>query len=764
LRAIKQILVSLGVVAATMHLPTMAAAGLASTAADFGQLPLRFEPNVGQAPATVKYTAESAGYRVALTPQGAYLSLPTGRLEHAQLRLSLAGASSSARMAAEHRLPTVTNYFLGSDRSQWRRGVPNFGTVRYQDVYPGVDWVIYGNHRHLEYDLVVAPHADPSRIRLQVDGAEQLSLDDNGDLLVRVRGQTLRQLKPVIYQSSHTGAKHYVAGHFTLSDREIGIAIGGYDPTRELIIDPVLIYSTYLGGSSSDSVTAIAVNSAGEAYVAGYTSSPNFPSVKPVSPAGGVNGGSAAFVAKFDSTGKTLLFATYVGGGGVLPSGDRATGLALDGSGNAYITGYTYSTTFPTVHPIQAKLSSTQLPTAFVAKLDSGGGSLAYSTYLGGRNGADYGTGIAVSSTGEAFVVGKAGSSDFRTQFGSFQILKSGATGFVAKLTAAGNALAYSTYLGGTTGGRDADLNDGVFAVAVDSSGAAYVAGSTFATNFPTVSPIQATNRASGGLNAFVTKLDPNGNSLMYSTYLGGSVGDRASAIAVDSTGNAYVTGSSLSPDFPLANAFQSKNNAKNSETAFVSKLSSTGTSLVFSTYLGGSTRDVATAIAVDSTGSAAVAGYSFSSDFPVASPVQSTNHAAAAFATNGFLAQFNAAGSALTIATYLGGSASAGTGASQQHVGDGINAIALGKDSEVFVAGAAGSFDFPLANAFQSKSTVPDTQTTGFVTKINMTMSTDPTTPPTGSPFGKGGGAIDWVLLALLGVGVAARLRASFA
>ena len=726
-------------------------------AADYGQLPIRFEPNVGQAPAAVKYLARDAGYRIALTGNAVLLSLrkaaSTGNgpadpriagsaaSAETQLRVRLDGSNAQPRLVAEQQQGSQSNYFIGNDPSKWHSHVANYRAVRYEKVYPGIDWVVYGNPRQLEYDLIVAPQADPGRIRLSIEGADHLALDEQGNLSVRVQEQTLRQFKPVIYQTTRTGERQAVDGRYVLDHGQVALALGDYDHDRQLIIDPVFAYSTYVGGSGNDQANAIAVDSGGDAYIAGFTFSTDFPAagvLQSVNNAAAA-GLSTAFVAKLNAAGTGLLYSTYLGGTVSLGKvndtlqGDTATAIAVDGTGNAYVAGYTTSTDFPTLNAYQTSNRS-QLGNAFVAKLAADGSALMYSTYLGGSDDSragyilfgDYANAIAVDSGGNAYVAGAAESTDFPT-VNPFQgtnnernsiFSEASTTGFVTKLNATGNALVYSTYLGGS--GRfgmheqTQMSGDSVNAIAVDSSGSAYVAGRTSSLDFPLVDPIQSSNNSvydSGGYTAFAAKFNPAGSALLYATYLGGSSGDEyASAIAVDRNGSAYIAGNTSSRDFPTVNPLQATNNAPSrTATAFVSKFNPAGTALSYSTYLGGSLSEQANAIAVSSAGEAYVAGSSNSVDFPTARPLQARNSAPPS-SYNGFVTAINAAGSALVYSTYLGGSG---------WNGDFINALAVDSAGNAYIAGAATSTDFPTLNPLQPTNHAPDGNSNAFVAKI---------------------------------------------
>ncbi len=556
--------------------------------------------------------------------------------------------------------------------------IPSYARVEYEDVYPGVNLVFHGNQGKLEYDFVVRPGADPGTIRFAFKGAEGVGLDNVGNLIVRTTGGHLIQPVPIVYQEIRS-LKRPVAGRYVIDGQDaVRFQVADYDVGRPLVIDPVLNYSTYLGGSGREFAGAIAVD-AGSVYVTGFTvsltSAHDFPTASPLQPASG--GGVDVFVAKLNPSGTALVYSTYLGGS----DDERGDGIAVDISGNAYVTGSTESMNFPTVNPMQPAYGGGDND-VFVAKLNATGSALVYSTYLGG-GGDDRGLAVAVDASGNAYVTGLTTSTNFPTANAVQATFAGGGRDvFVAKLNAAGAALAYSTYLGGS-GFEDAS------GIALDGQGSAYVTGFTTSANFPTVNAFQSTLRNGSG-NGFVTKLNPLGSAFAYSTYLGGSGGggDEGVGIAVDATGNAYVTGNTSAPDFPttpgvLQPALKAGANPFVND-AFVAKLNATGAGLVYSTYLGGSGNDISSAIAVDTAGNAHVVGSTGSSDFPTASPLQGAR-GGTSNALDAFVAKVNSAGSALMYSTYLG--------ASGDNRGVGI---AVDSSGAAYVSGQTNSPAFP--------------------------------------------------------------------
>ncbi len=691
---------------------TLPAAARAQIVASYGKLPLSFEANDGQAGAAVKFLSRGGGYTLFLTSTEAVLTLrhpsrdreradrtgakknpqipqisqnqkqsaPSAKSadENAVLRMKLVGANPVSRSSGLEELPGKVNYFIGNDPNKWRRNVRTYAKVRYEGVYPGVDLVYYGSQRQLEYDFVVAPGADASAIGLAFAGAQGVEIDPQGDLTLQAPAGEVRLRKPTMYQQVG-GIRKAVDGRYVWKGKQaVGFEVASYDRRHDLIIDPVLTYSTYLGGSGSDNGNAIAVDSLGNAYVTGGTTSTNFPIANAQWRGGNRNAGlEDAFVTKLNTnaSGSTsLVYSTYLGSGG----DDEAFGIAVDSSGNAYVAGFA-NLLFPTWPVVGGCLAGG----AFVAKLNATGNDLLYSDCLGETEAFA----IAVDSSGNAYVTGATLVS--RTRFDAF----------VAKIDPnAGDAtLVYSTHLG-STGDQLG------YGIAVDSSGSAYVTGETNSSNFPTTAnAFQASLGGPLGVrDAFVTKLDAAGK-VVYSTYLGGSDLDLGTGIAVDSSGNAYVTGTTTSSNFPTtANAFQASSPSQNSH-AFVTKINATGSALLYSTYLGGSGGEIEFGIAVDCSGNAYVTGVTDSSNFPRTADAFQTSNGGR---DDAFVTKINATGSALLYSTYLGGS-----GDDEGH------GIAVDSAGNTYVTGRTDSSNFPMANAY--RSTYGGGTRDAFVTKI---------------------------------------------
>ncbi len=647
----------------------------------YGRLPLSFEANCGQSEQACDYLARGAGYALFLKPTEAIFRLDQRHAaagsSSALLRMVLVRADAAPAEGVKE-LPGKVNYFVGNDPAGWRTDVRTFGRVRYHGIYPGIDLTYYGNQRQLEYDFEIAPGADPETVSLRFEGADKVEVDATGALLLTLGEKVIRQPKPTIYQEV-AGQKRAIEGGYVVAEGgRVGFTIGEYDTRLQLVIDPVLEYSTYLGGSGGDQALHIALDSAGNVYLVGLTTSTDFPTANSIQDAnGGVVGTLDAFVTKLNAAGTALVYSTYLGGDG----NDQGRGIAVDSSGNAYVTGVTNSTNFPTANAFDATIGNNG-DDAFVTKLNAAGNALVYSTFLGGDDSAEFGQAITVDSAGNAYVTGNTFSDDFPTVNPIQSAHAGGSTdAFLSKLNAAGSALVYSTYLGG-------DANDSGEGIKVDSAGNVYLGGDTFSTNFPTANPIQAALGGNG--DAFVLKVNAAGNALVYSTYLGGSAREACEDLAIDSAGNAYVTGDTESNNFPTANAFQSSNGGTVLlQDAYVAKINAAGSAFVFSTYLGGTGGEVGFGIAVDAASNVYVAGATGSNTtFPTANALQ----CARAGGADVFATKFNAAGSALVYSTYLGGAA-----------GDEARGVALDALGNAYIAGFTSSADFPTVNAIQS-------------------------------------------------------------
>jgi hypothetical protein len=668
-------------------------AGQAHVRKAYGTLPMSFDVNEGQAHEEVKFLSRANGYSLFLTSTEAVLALrrPTRRdmsqkglgrrmgvpaeaveSPSAVLRMRLAGARRPVEVKGIDPLPGRSHYFIGKDPRRWRTGVATYAGVRFTNVYDGVDLIYHGNQGQLEYDFVVAPGADANAIRVVFPGVDTPQVDTNGDLLFVLEGIQMHQRKPVVYQEE-AGVRREIAGGYVLDAAgEVGFRVAKYDTSRPLVIDPVLIYSTYLGGSGGEcgfGNGSIAVDASGSAYVAGCTPSTDFPTTSGSFQTTYGGGDVDAFVSKLNPEGSALVYSTYLGGS----LSDAVDDLAIDASDSVYLTGYTISPDFPTT---PGALDRTSANAAFVTKLSPSGSALVYST----RFPVD--GFLTVDNAGNAYVLG-AGGPGLPVTPGALQPAYGGGQldGYVAKLDPTGSALLYSTFLGGSGDESPSDM-------AGDSSGV-YIVGRTTSSDFPTTAgAFQRTcpfYPFSGGcFTAFASKIDAGGSALAYSTYLG-AVSDPRD-VAVGLSGEAYVTGITHGTFPTTPGAFQTTYGGGGDD-AFVTKLNATGTALVYSTYLGGRSWDGAEGIAVDAAGDAHVAGWTWSPDFPVANEVQPALRGEA----DAFVTKINSAGSAPIYSTYLGGSGA-----------ESAQSVAVDPAGSTYVMGGTQSTDFPTVNAIQ--------------------------------------------------------------
>ena len=635
----------------------------AGVLAAYGKLPLVFEKNLGQTDSRVKFLAHAGGYTLFLTDREAVLRLRASKVatnkerpgsvgrsaggqssDGAVVRLALSGPSSPAQVEGVEEQAGHSNYLIGNDPSRWQRNVPLYGRVKYHDVYPGIDAIYYGNQSRLETDYIVAPGADPSRISLRIRGGKKVSLNSQGDLVIASASGDLMLRRPNVYQEIDGKRREIAANYVQRSGRTVGVEIGSYDSQKPLVVDPVVVYSTYLGGATptsgnaTSSAAGVAVDSSGNAYVAGQTDTTDFPTTPGVYQGknnGGGFEGNNAFIAKLNPTGTSLTYSTYLGGS----VSDGAVGIGIDASGNAYVTGTTTSTDFPianasaAIQPVAPTKINLGAPSGFFAELDPNGVNLLYSTYLGGN-------------------------------------------------------------------GRDTPAGIAVLLAAPDGNPNAYIVGSTTSINFPfTPNALQTTNKTASSTgssdNVFVSQIDPlkSGlSALIYSTYLGGSVNDTGSAIAVDANSNVYITGSAGSFDFPTSkNAFQSS--LLGSADAFVARIDTVNSALVYSTFLGAGSPgpETGNCIAVDSNFKAFVGGHTYDTSFPVTTGALETMFPGVTGIGTGFVAQLDTAqslsSSTLVYATYLGGRTS----------GDQPHAIAIDSADNAYLTGETWSDNFPV-------------------------------------------------------------------
>jgi hypothetical protein len=576
-------------------------------------LPLRFEANHGQLHQDVRFYSRFAEQPVFLTGREALLSL-SGRV----LRVRPRGARANLAVRGVDLLPARSSYFLRNLSSQWRTGVEQFAAVRYEQIYPGIDLVYKGNGKRLEYDFVVEPGGDPRRIRMEFAGADRISVDDKGALIIRVGSTVLRQPRPFVYQETSANERTPIDGSYRIVGRnQIAFTLAPYDPQKTLVIDPIIVQGTYLGGLDNDVVTAVAMEPSGRLWITGYTTSPDFPALGAFRDASA--GRKDIFVAAFNPSrpgAESLVYSTYIGGS----EEDEPRGIAVDGAGSAFLTGFTSSTDFPVRNGYQdTNGGSRDIFVCQVNLTELGDPTLWYSTYFGGAQ-IDVGNAVAVDARGRVYITGYTSSEAFPLLGDSLQRSIRGGwdVAFVVlEPTRGGRETGrYSTLLGG----ESTDVGTGI---AVNAEGTAiFMGGYSMSPDFPsTLGAFQPVYKGRG--DAFVARIDlsrPALDALIYATLLGGSDLDQASAMTIDPQGRVYLAGTTFSTDLPLSpNAYQTRNAGESD--IFAARFDFTrppGQELTYSSYLGGSRTDVGYGLAVDRVGRIQLAGYTFSADFPV--------------------------------------------------------------------------------------------------------------------------------------------------
>jgi len=692
--------------AARIHNTARTATSTRKVLENYSRLPRSFEANFGQCDPKVRFLSRSISDTLFLTPNEVVLTfsdagapaslgktrrLPTATGAIARtglLRMEFVGANALPELNGTEELPGKKHYLRGDSIAESITNIPTYAKVIYHDIFPGVDLIFYGYNGRFEFDAIVAPGSDSRKVKLRFEGASRPVLSAQGDLIMETGGGPVQFHSPFAYQEVE-GARKQIAARYRLKHNEVSFSLGPYDSSHALVIDPTLGYSTYLGSgnkSGRDVANAVAVDAAGNLYLAGDTNSADFPTVNAMFPRcasssqGACNEG---FIAKLDAGGSRLVYSTYLTGSWAGGS-NFIHGIAADAAGNAYVTGTIASTT------------------AFVMKLDPTGARLWIQTFMGGPLSA--GWGVAVDKSGYIYVTGDTMARDFSPLVNPLQP-KSGkdsctvgprALGypqdaFVAKLSPWGG-LVYSTFLGG-------DGFDAGRAITADDEGNAYVVGNTSSANFPTVNPLQGTikdlapfqvrdcnyTKEYGG-DAFLAKINPDGSALLFSTYLGGILDDAALGVALDGSGNILMTGQTGSPDFPVKNPLQPDLHGQD---GFIAKINPAGTQLVYSTFIGGYGNQSAAGVAADANGNAYVTGWTASSDFPLAQAIQPLG--GNGWAGDAFVLKLNATGDTLFYSTLLGGTES-----------DAGTAIAIDPANNACVAGQTNSIDFPTVNPFQ--------------------------------------------------------------
>lgn len=651
------------------------------------RLPATFEPNVGQDPPGVEMSARTPGQALFLGKGEAVFASDA----HWPLRMEFIGSAPEVSISGDSVQPGYSNYFLGNDPTHWRTQVPNYSRAIYRGLYPGVDLAFYENQgREIEYDFIVGAGQDPARIVVGFPGVSEVSVDQVGDLVVETPSGPQVHRNPVAYQEIDGRRVEVLADWRVESASRVSFDLGSYEASHPLVIDPVAVsYSTYLGGTGGDYARAITVDASGNSYVTGRTASTNFPTVSPYQTDAG---GDDAFIAKIDPAGTSKIYSTYIGGS----SHETGASIEVDLAGNVFVAGETESSDFPVVSPSQALSGGGQ--DAFILNLNSTGSAMTFSTYLGGTWG-ESAHDIAIDVTGTAVVAGSTNSLNFPTVSALQGALGGTNDAFLAKINPASSTVVYATYWGGSE-------HDGGASVDLDAAGNAYLVGRAgiSSTDFPTVSPFQAT---SGGLyDAFISKINPTGSAVVYSSFLGGSSTDEAHGVAVDSAGNAYVAGITWSSNFPTVSPF-SASQSGGPRDAFITKVNSTGSAIVYSSYLGGPGDDSAEGIVVDTAGKAHLTGFTTSTNFPTAYAFQQTYGGG----QDAFYTEVNAAGSAIASSSFLGGT--------ESEMGNGI---AIDPVGNVFIAGGVYGSSFPTTASFQP--TFAGGTNDAFVTKIAPTAS----------------------------------------
>jgi hypothetical protein len=651
----------------------------ASALAAQPQFPAFFAENRGQAPASVKFVMRLPTGTAFFSRGAVTIALPATSFD-----VRFLNCAAKPVLEGRDKMSGVANFFEGSDPGKWQDNVALYQRLVYKELWPGIDAVYSTTNQAFKSEFRVAKGADPTSIHWKYQAPARVRKQADGSLEINSDGQIVTEAAPEIYQLVN-GKRVPVSGSYNLNpDGSVSFRVGVYDPRLELVIDPVIVFTSLIGGSSQDQASSIATDAFGNPVVAGWTSSTNFP-VTATGHQTQFGGSVDAFVAKFGGNGSDLIFCTFLGGNG----DDRAMGVALDSAGSIYVTGHTASSNFPVASAMQTKLNGSE--DAFVTKLNATGTRILYSTYLGGSN-VDSGNAIAVDGYGQAYIGGSTSSTDFPVLNAAYAANGGGQDGFVTKLTSAGTAIVYSTYLGGAA-------SDYIGAIAVNAAGNVYVTGSTFSVNFPVSHAVQGTT--GGNQDAFVTELLPGGNALVFSTYLGGSGGfaglpEQGQAISVDVAGNIYVAGVTSSANFPVTSSALQPTFAGGNVDGFLTQYSPNGQQVNYSSLLGGSGLDFINAIAIDTFGYVTVAGETSSFDFPnTRAPQKQLNGSYDAFVTK-FL--FSATACTLISSTYLGGSGS-----------DSAAGVALNSNGDAVIAGVTGSYDFPIVvppsstKAFQS-------------------------------------------------------------
>ncbi len=677
-----------------ISLITMASSGAASPSSFSQGSLLSFTPNAGQWDDQVQFRTSADGVTMWFADDGAFyqfvrevppasppdprLPMRTRDFENLIIKASFVGANTDVEIVGEGLLDSKCNYFLGNNPSRWKTNLPNYDAIVYRNIYPGIDLKYYGNDLKMEYDFIVSPGSDPSRIQIRYDGAESISVNEAGQLEVTTSWGKVTEMRPYVYQRDDDGFIEVAGRYRLLSENSFGFElVDGYNPELPLVIDPVLTYSSYLGGEFAQYANDVAIDGDGNIVVVGDTRSTEFPLVNPLQ--GTLAGRYDLYITKIDPITSDILYSTFFGGSET----EQFPDIALDAAGNMVVSSYTASDDIPLVNPYQSDLSGDW--DAIIFKLSADGSTLLFSTYLGGRK-VEYADGIAVDASGNVYVCGITTSDDYPLENPYCVEIGGGDyDGFVTKLNPTGNALIYSTYLGG----RDMEQ---LRAIAVNSDGEAYVVGSTYSDDYPAVNALyQTLINPEGPTDAIVTKFNAAGNDLIFSTFIPGTEDEWFCDVALDESGTVYLVGSSESDDFPVViPAIQEERSGAGYDDiadVVVAGLTSSGDALLFSTYLGGLGEDYGESIAVGSDGGVFFTGTTYSHDFPTYNALDFVLDGA----SDAIVVRLNSTGTAIVYGTFLGGSS-----------GEEGGAIAVDQGNNPCVVGNTYSADFPVVNATQ--------------------------------------------------------------
>ena len=694
---------------------------------DYRKIPLYFTPNEGQFDEKAIFFAKTSRYTLWLTKGGLVFD-STRRLKKNDSKSLVANSGnvnnpesgtyvrdvSRLIFLNSNKSPEVipldytehkVNYFIGNDKSKWRTNIETSKAVLYKDLYRNINLKVYGCENQIKYDWIIKKGGNPDDICFKYKNVKRIVIDKDDNLVIEMEFGELIHKKPLSYQIIN-GKKVEVNTNLEIDKNNVvRLKVGDYRKNRELVIDPLLIYSTHLGGSDGQCAAGVVVDKNGNAYVCGGTYSSDFPTTSGAYDTTLDEMGDV-FITKLNSAGTSLLYSTYLGGN----SREMGFGIAVDNNGNAYVTGQTASSDFPTTSgTFDASVDGED---AFITKLNATGASLLYSTYLGGTAN-EAGIGIAIDKNDTIYVCGGTDSSDFPTTTGAFDVSYNGSVDiFITKLNATGTSLLYSTYLGGSATDCYVGYEVVALAIAVDKNGNVYICSGTNSSDFPITSGAYNTNYNGGYSDVFITKLNSTGTSLLYSTFLGGSSGEMGFGIAVDKNGNAYVTGQTASNDFPI-NPGDYDTNLDGGSDAFISKINSNGKTLLYSSYLGGTNWDIGLGITVDGSGNTYVIGQTGSRDFPITSDAFDSSYNGGI--SDVFIINLNATGTKLLYSTFLGGSGWDSTESSDMPIG----AIAADESGNVYVTGATYSDDFPTTSGAYDTSFNGDIDV--FITKFNF-------------------------------------------